>query len=244
MIYFGVFVMHDLPSYQEAELYFQNLWAKAETSLSTGDISPAEMKDGRTVPINYCVSTVARVITQPQSPLEKVQKLMEKLKSSLPNQFFYNETSLHISLIGCTPRLPTKEDFPSDQLEKLGMICKDTLSGQGEVQLYLKGIGLIGNQIFVQVFPLDHKWAFFRQTLEENLLKGGEQPISYPNKAPIHLNIMRITDITDGTLQQLEKLLRLLKDVDLGIFTIMNIDFLITDFVLADISVLANINLE
>ena len=97
----------------------------------------------------------------------------------------------------------------------------------------LKGVGITGNQVFIQVFPADRQWARMRESLERALIEIGEAPIAYPNKAPIHMNILRITRNDKGKLWDLLDIIEKLRQTDFGEFNVTVIDFLITDFVLS-----------
>ena len=227
-------------AFQEAVAYFDALWEQAQRSLDAGDIPAA----GRLVPLNYCVSTVARLIQQPGSLAERVDHLKQTLMNRVGDQFFYSPDSLHISLLGCTPRLPSKDSFPSHQIEKIRRICIETLSGAGQMRFHLKGLGLVGSQVFIQVYPYVRTWAVLRDQLGQALITAGEQPITYANKAPIHLNLMRITDNSPGQIEAVAAALRDLHEATIGDLDVVTIDYLITDFVLSDFHVLSEIRLN
>lgn len=83
----------------EAERYFDALWARAETALNAGDITPARMENGTTVPLDYFISTVARASQQQIAPIAQLEALIGRFRAALPDQFFYPEFSLFISLL-------------------------------------------------------------------------------------------------------------------------------------------------
>lgn len=224
-------------------LYFENLWIQARNQLAAGTITAADMQNGQTVPIHYCLSTVARVIQQPNAPSAAIEKLIKRLRGAVGDQFFYRPESWHISLLGCTPRVPDKTSFESVQIARIRDCCHQVLTGNGAIQMHLNGVGLVGNQVFIQVFPQDDQWAALRQRLETALAAVGEQPISYADKRPIHMNIMRITDSSPDALAKLLNALDELRTVDIGLFTVGAVEYAITDFVLSDLSVMETFNL-
>ncbi len=223
------------------ELYFENLWAQARNQLAAGKITAAEMKDGQTVPPNYSVTTVARAAVQPNAPLEAIENITSRLHRDLGNQFFYQRDAFHISLLGCTPRLPYNAGFELIRIDRIRECCHQVLRAAGEIRMHLKGVGLVGNQVFIQVFPEDDGWAQLRQRLEDALLAVGEEPLSYANKHPVHMNIMRLTDINDDTLAKTLNTLDALRSADIGLFTVRYIEYAITDFVLSDFTLLEKI---
>jgi hypothetical protein len=99
----------------------------------------------------------------------------------------------------------------------------------------LRGINIVGSQVFIQVFPKNHRWAELRQKLEDALLHIGEEPISYPNKTPIHMNFMRVIDNGQeqllGILQAIDDLD--LRNIEIGEFPVSAIELLVTDFMVS-----------
>jgi hypothetical protein len=217
----------------EAADYFDNLWQRERRKWLAGEVVPAAMNNGVTVPVDYCVTTVARLVEQPFSPVKAVEALKEQLQLPGSSNFFYPTESIHISLSGCTPRYASKEAFTGERIKRIKAVCLENLKGRQNIAMSLKGVGIIGNQVFLQVFPEDRRWAEMRRELEEAMLKIGESPITFPNKAPIHMNILRVTSGDKKELWRLLKVIEHLHTAELGGFNIAVIDFLITDFVLS-----------
>lgn len=235
--------MHQTDVYQTAEAYFETLWTQAKNALESGSITPALMQNGQTVPPDYSLTTIARAAVQPNAPLDDIGKIISQLCGELGDQFVYPRESFHISLLGCTQRLPYTADFEPSRIERIRRCCLQALNKTGEIRFHLKGIGLVRNQLFLQVFPIDDTWARLRQQLEDALLAVGETPFSYPNKLPIHMNIMRLTEINPDTLPKTLNILDSLRTVDIGLFTVRYIEYAITDFVVSDTTVLEKIDL-
>lgn len=229
----------------KTEEYFNKVWGNNHPKWLSGNVEAAQMIDGKTVPLDYCLSTIARVNQQAQNHAAAIEEVKERLKAVASKQHFYPADSTHITLLGCTPRLSQKEQFPIEQREKISLICTTILEGYGPVRMTLKGVGIIGNQVFIQVYPYDQKWESLRQALEDALKREDENPISYPNKAPIHMNILRIVDSTPSKLSDILKLVSDLRSRMFGEMEVTLIDYLLTDFVVSpsEIEVIKQIRL-
>jgi len=94
----------------------------------------------------------------------------------------------------------------------------------------LKGVGIVGNQIFIQGIPMNINWKELRTSLDKRLVNSGECPISYEDKMPIHINILRIVNANPDLLASLHTVISRLRDVDLGTIKLTTIEFVITDF--------------
>ena len=88
----------------------------------------------------------------------------------------------------------------------------------------------MGNQIFIQGFPQNRNWEELRASLGEELVNSGEFPISYEDKSPVHMNIIRIVDAAPHVLASLHRAVSRLRDVELGTVKLQTVEFVITDF--------------
>lgn len=214
---------------------FDKMWQKESAKLVAGEITPAVMKDGETDPVDFCVSTIARLVLQPQG-LETVQSIktaLSKLFESASSQFIYPAESLHISLVGCTQREASASVFSEDHIQNIDSICASAFANHKYIDVVFKGIGIIGNQIFIQGMPVDNGWEMLRTDVTQELENNGENPISYPDKSPIHMNIIRITDASSEKLETLRELIDQLRDIEIGIVRFATIELVITDFVVS-----------
>lgn len=218
----------------KAQKYFDDLWEQQGPNLLTDQIVPATMKDSATDPVDFCVSTVARLSGQEGGDVagQTIRRALGDLLDSDSTQFIYPQESLHISLVGCTPRAESREAFSEEQISKIDSICESAISDHKGVTVVLKGIGLIGNQIFIQGIPLDDGWEELRTKIVDELKQVGEDPMEYKDKAPIHMNIVRITDASSDKLRALHDLIEGLRDVELGVVRLISVELVITDFVL------------
>lgn len=217
----------------EAESYFEGLWHQANQKLAQSDIKPAAMEGGLTIPVDYCVSTISRIAQQSVSPIKPILQLTQRFSEKLPTQFFYPETSMHITLLGCTQRFPNASTFTEDWIGRINLVCRSVLSTYTPVRLSLKGVGLVGNQAFIQAYPHSRTWENIRADLESKLLEIGEHPISYPNKAPIHLNFMRLLDVRPESIHIVRELLEETHTLEISELNVDTVELLITDFVVS-----------
>lgn len=191
------------------------------------------MQNGVPDPVDYVLTTVARLVDQDGAPFARIAEVQTRLKAVAGRQFLYPLESMHISLLGCTQRYPTRGAFTPERIEAVRKVCSQIISGRGAAVMILRGIGIIGNQVFIQVLPHDRLWAQLRQELGDALVDIGENPITYANKNPIHLNIMRIADAELRKIADILTLVEELRNIDLGDVMFTNVTFMITDFVLA-----------
>lgn len=215
----------------QAVTRFDRLWEIEGSKLLNADIMPSAMKNGEICPIDYCISTIARLIHQPHGGdiVCEIRSALSNLFEAADTQFVYPDESLHVSLLGCTQREKTNI-FDRDHIKKIKDICIQEIKKKEPAEIILKGIGIVGNQIFIQGIPLNRNWEELRTSMDKWLVNIGENPISYADKSPIHINIIRIVNSNPDLLVSLHKVISQLRDVELGTIKLTTIEFVITDF--------------
>lgn len=225
------------PAYRNAEAYFDQLWHNAQQGWTTGSVTPAAMKHGTTDPVDYILTTVVCLHHQAAAILSAVEAAKAQLQTALPTAFFYLPESLHFTLLGCSPRYHHATEITPDRIAQAYAICREILhqqlANQPSIQMSLRGVGILGNQLFVQVLPHDERWALLRQQIGVQLTAQGAQPLVHPNPAPIHLNLARLTEVTPTILSAGLAAVRALRRHPFGTLTIKRVDLLITDFVIS-----------
>lgn len=216
-----------------AETRFAGIWAEEKIKWANGNVAVTTMKDGATVPVDYCLTTIARIKEQKDSPIDQLETAVGHLREAAGQQFFYPRESLHVSLLGCTQRAASRHAFGADQIDRIDEAVAATLRGHSPARIALRGLNVAGPQVFVQCFPFDDTWAQLRGDIEEALLLIGEKPIAYANKLPIHLNIMRVMDGDKKSLSRTLHCVEELRDKDFGVVELSCIEFLMTDFVVS-----------
>lgn len=85
---------------------FEKIWETEGRKLFNGDVSPSAMKDGEIAPVDYCISTIARLMQQPHGSeiVTNIRSILFNLFKAANEQFIYPDESLHVSLLGCTQR--------------------------------------------------------------------------------------------------------------------------------------------
>jgi hypothetical protein len=199
----------------------------------SGNIHPAKIVNGVMIPPDYCLSTVARLSKGRPNIAADVHAAMQSIAQDAGMQYCYPAESLHLTLLGCSPRLPSAALFSSERRARIRDVCRQVIPGSGPVDVHLRGLGIAGNQIFIQGFSPDDRWALLRARLEEALLAAGEKPMSYPSKRPIHINVIRITDARTEYMHALLKAVEDRRSLDYGTISIQCVDYVLADFLLS-----------
>jgi hypothetical protein len=221
------------PTIHESEQYFAALWERTVPTWRDGSVSAASMKDGTTNPVDYCLSTVALVQRQNTVRSDFVRIVKDRLQAVDREQFYYLPESTHITLLGCTQRFPTREAILPEVVRNATEACCEVLINQASVKMTLQGVGIIGNQIFIQVFPHDRRWAELRGALETALVARGLAPMIHANKAPIHMNVGRLTNAAPERVARILEVIESLRNMGPSEFEVSTIDLLMTDFVIS-----------
>jgi hypothetical protein len=194
---------------------------------------PASMQNGATVPVDYCVSTIARLLQQRPDFTPRISDVQQQLEQAVGRQFFYPAGSQHLSLQGCTQRVASAKEFDQDRLARIRAVCDSVLPSFAPVEFELGALNLVGNGVVIEAYAANGEWARMRSVLCDALEKVGESPISYPDKLPAHVNIARITNLQPGTQPALLSFLTQQRNSCLGTVSIVDIELLITDFVVS-----------
>lgn len=210
---------------------FGKLWETEGRKLFHGDIKPSVVVNGDIYPVDYCISTIARLIHQPHGGeiVSDIRSKLSPLFEAADEQFIYPDESLHVSLLGCTQREKSSV-FDCDRIKRIKDIVIEEIRKKEPAEILLKGVGVVGNQIFIQGIPLNKNWEDLRTSLDNRLTDEGETPISYEDKSPIHINLIRITNSDIRLLRFLHEMISRLRDIELGVIKLQTIEYVITDF--------------
>lgn len=164
-----------------------DLWHRADTRFA-GLRAAALFRDGGSAPADppagRCISTIARLVHNAPSVIPIVQRIQLRL----PDTVRYPRESLHLSLLGCTPR----EDDPDRDPARVAAIrAAFRALPVHPTRVHLGALNAVGDQLFVEVRTRDRAWSDMRARLAELLLRLGEEPIVHPDLEPMHLNISR-----------------------------------------------------
>ena len=219
----------------QAQERFDQLWKVGMYQLNSGLVERACMRDGTTDPVDYCVSIIARLMLQENGGdlVASIREKLDGLSDAMTEQFLYEDASLHVSLLGCTPRQP-EPGFAKEKIETIAAIARTELVPVRDPAIVtLRGIGIIGNQLFIQGLPHNRQWEHLRRNFTDALEQAGEHPLSYPDTSPIHINVARITNTEPDTMSRVVAALEESRNTDFGIITLTRAELVITDFVVS-----------
>ena len=167
---------------------FGRLRADARRAVASGALA-AQLAGGDEVPAGWCVSTIARVVVNDPDAVPALARAQDAVADA-GECTRYAAGSLHVSLLGCTPREPSPAFAPERVAAIVGAVAA-VVAGRPPTPVELGAVNLLGNQWFVEVVPQDDSWSDLRRALVAPLEALGERPIAYPDTEPMHLNIAR-----------------------------------------------------
>ena len=136
------------------------------------------------VPGGWCLSTIARLTTNAPELLEPVRSLQMQLMAA-SECYRYPLESLHISLLGLTPRTE-RERLDRVRQSRAIEITRATLADVDPDTLQITGLNLLGNQCFLDIVPRDERCAHARRRRGEAAPAAGHAPMIPPHAAPGH----------------------------------------------------------
>jgi hypothetical protein len=215
---------------EEARHHFAALWQAHAPAWREGLVQPLAMRDGVCVPLDFCVTTIARVVDQ-AAPAPELDAAVERLRAAAPGQFVYGAGQRHITLVGCTPRFVERRALAPERIRRIRDTVATVLADEAPVAFDLDGVGVLGAQVFVQVVPRNRRWQLLRERLAAALAAAGEAPQVHASAAPIHLNVLRVTDAGGSALAPLFAAIESLRRAPIGCLVVSRIALVLTDFV-------------
>ena len=217
------------------ERFYEAQWRRGSAQWISNDVACTNLRNGRPTPVNYCVSTVARLCFQPHSPMDKVLETLRILSPVDGGVLYqYPRRSLHFTLLGCTQRLPRRSLFTKTRINTIAAQCERILTGAGRTVVNFQGLCISESQIFLQGFPRDLKWAELRSSVETSMKAIGETPISYPNpQLPVFLNIARLATMNPSHVRYLLGQVERLRAQSVGDVVVGRVELMIADQVLS-----------
>lgn len=214
----------------DARVYFSELWRSQVPAWQAGRVQPLAMSGRRCVPLDYCVTTIARACDQGRS-IPALEAAIAELAVASPGQFVYAGDQRHITLVGCSPRHVKRGAVSVERIKRIERAVASVLAEASPAVLDLEGIGILGAQVFAQVIPRDRRWQEWRVRLIDALIAIGEAPQTHPSAAPIHLNILRLTEVSAEAISTLFAAIERMRARPLGTFIVSRIALVETDFV-------------
>jgi hypothetical protein len=214
----------------EARAYFAGLWQDQAPAWRAGRVRPLAMNGRRCVPLDYCVTTIARLRDQ-NRPAPELDAAVAELAVAVPGQFVYAGDQRHITLVGCTPRHAKPGAVPVERIGRIERAVASVLAEATPAVFDLEGVGILGAQVFAQVVPRDCRWRGWRARLIDALVEMGETPQTHPSAAPIHLNVLRLTEASADVVSTLLTAIERMRVRPLGTLIVSRVALVETDFV-------------
>ena len=171
-----------------AHARFGRLRDEARRAVASGALA-AQLAGGDEVPAGWCVSTIARLVVNDPAAVPGLARAQDAIAGTGACTR-YPARSLHVSLLGCTPREPDPAFAPERVAAIVGAVA-EVVAGRPATPVELGALNLLGNQWFVEVVPRDETWSDLRRALVAPLEALGDRPIAYPDTEPMHLNVAR-----------------------------------------------------
>jgi hypothetical protein len=175
----------------------------------------------------WCVSALARIMRNSSSLLPLIGELQRRV-STIGEMYPYPSESLHLSLLGLTQREETPPN--AERVAAIIQAVEPAVRKATTVLVQAGRVNMIGNQLFIEVIPSRDSWANLRLSLDKVVRAIGEDPISYADPEPMHLNIGRLLSPPNG-----DRLKAALTDESLAVdheFGLTTVEIVTTDFVL------------
>ena len=208
--------------HERAEQRFGRLRRQARESVAAGRAEGS-------APPGWCISTVARLVTQDTSSITRIEEI-QSLLSPVGDLHLYPREALHISLLGCTQREENRQPARGKRMDDIAQAFARAAIGVGPVRVTLAGLNLIGPQFFIEVLTEELAWKSLRERLAAELVRIGENPMTHADPEPMHLNIARILSLANPA--ELRRLLTEGRPTVDAALNLTTIELVITDFVL------------
>ena len=197
-----------------------------EKAMADSRFSPEDFGE----PGGWCISAIARLAENAAELLDDVAAVQTSAQAVGP-LYLYPPQSLHISLLGCTPREPERQDPRSDRATAMRDAAARVVSQFEPVPVRFGRVNATGVQLFIETYTSEPSWASMRKALEEEVRALGEDPLAYADPEPMHLNLARMRDQPDAA-----RLQSLLADPSAGLYAtavLDRLDVVVTDFVVS-----------
>lgn len=159
-----------------------------------------------------------------------IQHFINELKKAEPEQYFYPDSDIHItvlSIISCSPTFNLNQISPNEYIE---IICRSLVEVE-KIKIHYKGVTASPSAIMIQGFPSDETLNNLRNRLRENFKKSNLQQ-SIDSRYEIstaHSTIMRFQE----KLHDPKKLMQIaaeFRDYDFGEFDVKGIELVYNDW--------------
>lgn len=218
---------------QESEAAFEQWWHEHGELWQKGAVQAASIRDNVPVPVEYCISIIARLADQPHAPMAQLREITEHLRATSPTQYYYPLDTLHITLLSCTHRSEALTDFPPDRVERVVDVVARSLAKIEPLRVQLRGLGIIRNLCFFQGLPYTREPATLRGKLVPGLRAAGIEPMILSQALPLHATMMRVINTDPQNLRLLYDTLSHMRQIDVGGLLITKWEIVLNDILLS-----------
>lgn len=173
----------------------------------------------------------ATILIRPSEKIkEKIQSFLDDLKKIEPNQYYYPNSDIHITVLSI---ISCYEGFSLDKIdvEDYVKIIQKSLEDSGEIKIKFHGVTASDSAIMIQGFPTDENLNNLRDKLRENFRKTTlEQSIdSRYSISAAHATVMRFTEKLQNPIKLIAKTNEF-HDFDFGEFKVEKLEFVLNDW--------------
>lgn len=159
-----------------------------------------------------------------------IQLFLEEIKAIEPNQYYYPDSDLHITVMGI---ISCYEGFTLDQInipEYIDLI-EQSLVELDQIEIEFRGLTASPSAIMIQGFPTDESLNIFRNKLRESFKNSTlEQSIdSRYTIAAAHSTVMRFQEKLENT-KQLIQVAEKFRDYNFGKFQVKKLELVYNDW--------------
>ena len=159
-----------------------------------------------------------------------IQLFLEEIKAIEPNQYYYPDSDLHITVMGI---ISCYEGFTLDQInipEYIDLI-EQSLVELDQIEIEFRGLTASPSAIMIQGFPTDESLNIFRNKLRESFKNSTlEQSIdSRYTIAAAHSTVMRLQEKLENT-KQLIQVADKFRDYNFGKFQVKKLELVYNDW--------------
>lgn len=104
--------------------------------------------------------------------------------------------SVHASVLALTQREP-RERFDAARVERLAHVVAPVCSTAMPMAFMLGALNRVGPQWFAEAVPMSSSWAGLRTAVAAAARGVGEEPITFTDPEPLHVNLARVAGPAD-----------------------------------------------
>jgi hypothetical protein len=214
----------------DAKQKFSLIWKKNKPLLYSGQVLTTEFENGRQSNLEYILSLVVVLERQREDLIDHIVAIQNKFKEAAPTQYYYPESSFHITVAGCTPFYKQRSEISDERVAKINNICADIIKNWSvPIFLTIRGVNVITSSIFLQVFSPNNSYGMLRNKILSELQLIGEEPIMQLDTNEIHMNIVKFTNRELAEIRGMVSLASKMRDINLDEFRVKEIELDITD---------------